>query len=74
MSTSIDIRSEVRRTAGGGVDSVLSSCEGRAASLSAEVGTGSGDVTSVVSTALASFGTSASYSPSIWMAERGGMG
>lgn len=68
MSTAINVKSEVKRTAGEWVESVVSSFEGRVTSLSFAgsdsdgVGAGSGDVASVDSAALASFGTSASYS------------
>ena len=63
-----NLRFTGRRTTGGGVDSVVSFCEGAAAwssstgSDSDGAGTGSEDAASVVPTALASFGMSASYS------------
>ena len=61
----VNLKFEARRTAGGGVDSVLSSFGGAATSFTASdsdgAGAGSDDVASVVSAALASFGTSASY-------------
>jgi len=67
VSTPTSLKFEVRRTTGG-VDSVVSSFKGVAAWLSFASSdsdgarAGSEDVASVVSTALASFGASASYS------------
>ena len=62
---------ETRRTAGGGAVSVVSSFEGVGTWLSVTgsdsdgAGVGSEDVASVVSTALTSLGTSASYRTSV---------
>ena len=69
MSKTLNCKSEERHTTGGGVDSAVASFEGTASvslsftgSDSDGVEADSGDVASVVSTALAAFGISASYS------------
>ena len=64
MSAAINVQPKVRRTAGGGVDSVVSFFGGGAASSFTGTdfdGVGASDV----STTLVSFGTSAFYSTSI---------